>query len=311
MDGSSYWLLRYQDGLLTLPDQATEEIFPCGSAADFGHPKDFLRVGEWRGHACHAADLERLPEGFSGQTTPLRQLFGLAGAEAFALAGRATQLLDWRRNHRYCGRCGTLTTPKQGEFAMACPACGLLAYPRLSPAVMVLVTRDDQLLLARSPHFPPGMFSALAGFVEAGETLEQCAAREVREEVGIEIANLRYFHSQSWPFPNSLMLAFFADYAGGTLDPDPAEIEAAAWFARDALPLLPGPISIARHLIDAACLSNFPLRQNIAGMRSRRYVRITTTKVAIVTSNCPEALGPELAKRRNCRPRLHRCIAHE
>ena len=135
---------------------------------------------------------------------------------------------------------------------MACPACGLLAYPRISPAVMVLVERGDDLLLARSPHFLPGVFSALAGFVEAGESVEQCAAREVREEVGVEIARLRYFRSQSWPFPNSLMIAFFADYAGGEITPDPAEIEAAGWFPRKALPPLPDQASIARHLIDAA-----------------------------------------------------------
>jgi NAD+ diphosphatase len=140
----------------------------------------------------------------------------------------------------------------EGEAAMRCPACGLLAYPRISPAVMVLVRDGDKLLLARSPHFKPGVFSALAGFVEPGETLEQCAAREVREEVGIEIANLRYFDSQPWPFPNSLMVAFFADYAGGTIRPDPAEIAEAAWFSPDELPILPDPISISRRLIDAA-----------------------------------------------------------
>jgi len=136
---------------------------------------------------------------------------------------------------------------------MICPACGLLAYPRISPAVMVLVSRGDDLLLARSPHFRPGIFSALAGFVEAGETIEHCAVREVREEVGIEIANLRYFRSQPWPFPDSLMIAFFADYAGGEITPDPKEIEAADWFPRSALPPLPDQASIARHLIDAAC----------------------------------------------------------
>jgi NAD+ diphosphatase len=141
---------------------------------------------------------------------------------------------------------------KTTEFAMECPACRLTAYPRISPAVMVLVERGNDLLLARSPHFKPGVFSALAGFVEPGETLEQCAVREVREEVGIEITNLRYFKSQPWPFPNSLMIAYFADYAGGTITPDPSEIEAADWFSRDALPLLPDPVSIARQLIEAA-----------------------------------------------------------
>ena len=136
---------------------------------------------------------------------------------------------------------------------MTCPSCGLLAYPRISPVVMVLIRRGDDFLLARGPHFKPGVFSALAGFVEAGETLEQCAVREVREEVGVEITNLRYFKSQPWPFPDSLMIAFFADYAGGTITPDPSEIEAADWFPRSALPLLPDPVSIARQLIDAAC----------------------------------------------------------
>jgi NAD+ diphosphatase len=141
---------------------------------------------------------------------------------------------------------------KTTEFAMECPSCRLIAYPRISPAVMVLVERGNDLLLARSPHFKPGVFSALAGFVEPGETLEQCAVREVREEVGIEITNLRYFKSQPWPFPNSLMIAYFADYAGGTITPDPSEIEAADWFSREALPLLPDPVSIARQLIEAA-----------------------------------------------------------
>jgi NAD+ diphosphatase len=135
---------------------------------------------------------------------------------------------------------------------MHCDQCGLNSYPRISPAVMVLVRRDNELLLARSPHFKPGVFSALAGFVEAGETLEQCAMREVKEEVGIEISHLRYFSSQSWPFPNSLMVAFFAEYAGGELTPDPNEIEAADWFTLDALPRLPDPVSIARRLIEGA-----------------------------------------------------------
>ena len=252
MNETSYWLLRSDNQLFTTADARPEAVFPRGRAVDFGSPRDALLVGQWQGHPCYAADLETLPQNLSGQLVPVRSLFGLAGAEAFALAGRATQLMDWRKNHRYCGRCATPTTMKSTEFAMACPACGLLAYPRISPAVMVLIERGDELLLARSPHFKPGVFSALAGFVEAGETLEQCAVREVREEVGVEIANLRYFRSQPWPFPDSLMLAFFADYVSGEIVPEPSEIEAAGWFARSALPLLPDPVSIARQLIDAA-----------------------------------------------------------
>jgi NAD+ diphosphatase len=162
------------------------------------------------------------------------------------------QLLDWQAHHQFCGQCGSPTERKTTEHAMQCPQCGLVVYPRISPAVMVLVRDGDKLLLARSPRFKPGVFSALAGFVEPGETLEQCAAREVREEVGVEIKNLRYFASQPWPFPNSLMVAFYADYAGGQITPDPTEIEAADWFSIDALPELPDPVSISRRLIDAA-----------------------------------------------------------
>jgi NAD+ diphosphatase len=248
----SYWLLRYQDTLLTVSDPLAGADFPRGTAADFADPADILSVGEWRGLPCHAAELDVLPTSLAVELTPLRHIHGRLGMDAFALAGRAVQLLDWQRNHHYCGRCGAATQKLPDQFAMSCPACGLLAYPRLSPAVMVLVQRGDQLLLARGAHFPAGMFSALAGFVEPGETLEQCAVREVREEVGIAIANLRYFDSQPWPFPNSLMVAYFAEYAGGELRPDPAEIEAAGWFRADGLPTLPGPISIARQLIDAA-----------------------------------------------------------
>ena len=253
MNELSYWLLRSDNQVLAVPGGDAATIFPRGHAADFGNPDNALLVGQWQGRPCYAAEIDRLPESVAGELVPVRSVYGLAGAEAFALAGRASQLMDWRKNHRYCGRCATPTTMKTTEFAMACPACGLLAYPRISPAVMVLIGRGDELLLARSPHFKPGIFSALAGFVEAGETLEQCAVREVREEVGIQISNLRYFRSQPWPFPDSLMLAFFADYAGGEITPDPSEIEAAGWFSRSALPPLPDQASIARHLIEAAC----------------------------------------------------------
>jgi NAD+ diphosphatase len=252
MSTPAYWILRFEHRLLTTTGNDAGSIFPAGRASDFGNLENVLLVGSLQGLPCYAADVHQLPEIPSGEAIPLRSIFKLAGAETFALAGRATQLLDWQQHHRFCGRCGTGTVMKSGELAMQCPSCGLIAYPRISPAVMVLVRDGEKLLLARSPHFKPGMFSALAGFVEPGETLEQCAVREVREEVGIEIANLRYFQSQPWPFPNSLMVAFFADYAGGLLAPDPNEIEAADWFLPGTLPLLPDPISISRQLIDAA-----------------------------------------------------------
>ena len=251
-----YWLLRFDNQLLTIENPAGDHVFPRGLASDFDNPKDALLLGDWQGLSCYAAELDVMPEHFSGQPMPVRQLINIASAEAAALAGRATQLLDWQKNHRYCGQCGVPTVQKAGEFSKVCPACSLIVYPRISPVVMVLISNIDQLLLARGPHFKPGVFSALAGFVEAGETLEQCAVREVREEVGVEICNLRYFKSQSWPFPASLMVAFFADYAGGVITPDPVEIEAAGWFHYDALPPLPEPASIARQLIEAARRAN-------------------------------------------------------
>jgi NAD+ diphosphatase len=252
MNEISWWLLRRENQFFVVDGGPSGKTFPLGRASDLGLSEKALDIGKWQERPCRAAEISAPPAGVSGEFSPLRPLYGLAGAESFALAGRASELLDWQKNHRFCGHCGTPTERKSGEFAMACPTCGLLVYPRISPAVMVLVERGDDLLLARSPHFRPGAFSALAGFVEAGETVEQCAVREVREEVKIEIANLRYFRSQPWPFPNSLMIAFFADYAGGEITPDPVEIEAAGWFQRNALPPLPDPASIAHHLIQAA-----------------------------------------------------------
>ena len=250
MKPKNFWILRSEHRLLVLAGD--DRFFPEQLPLDFSRPEGALSVGEWQGRPCLAADVDVLPEMEGAEPVSLRAVFDLAGEAAFAFAGRAVQLLDWQKQHRYCGRCGTPTQQQPRETAMGCPACGLLAYPRLSPAIMVLIRHGKKMLLARSPRFKPGVYSALAGFVEPGETLEQCAVREVREEVGVEIANLRYFASQPWPFPNSLMVAFFADYAGGELRPDPSEIEDAAWFMPDDLPLLPEPISISRRLIDAA-----------------------------------------------------------
>jgi NAD+ diphosphatase len=166
-----------------------------------------------------------------------------------ALAGRAAQVLEWDRAHRFCGACGTPTEHAPGERARRCPACSRVAYPRVSPAMMVLVWRAGELLLGRSPHYVPGVYSALAGFVEAGESLEDCVHREVAEEVAVTVQDLRYYGSQSWPFPHSLMVAFTARWSSGEIVPQASEIEHAGWFAPDALPNIPPRFSIAGHLI--------------------------------------------------------------
>ena len=216
-------------------------------------PARTLYLGRLAGTACWAAeapaDASPPPPGLAWEG--LRTLFSVLEDAHFALAGRAIQLLDWDRSHRFCGRCGTPTEAKTEERVRACPVCRLGVYPRISPAVMALVRREGEILLGRSPHFPPGMYSALAGFVEPGETLEQCIEREVEEEVGVRVSRIRYFASQPWPFPNSLMIAFICDWQSGEIRPQAGEIEDAKWFKVLQLPKLPSKISIARRLIDA------------------------------------------------------------
>jgi NAD+ diphosphatase len=188
-----------------------------------------------------------------GVGVPLMGLWGAVDDVTWTVAGRAVQLVEWDRTHRFCGRCAAATEPAAGERARRCPACGLLAFPRLAPAMIVLVTRPDdgRALLARGARFPIEMWSCLAGFVEPGETLEEAVHREVAEEVGIAVDHVAYWGSQPWPFPHSLMLGFTASYAGGELVCDPTEVAAADWFAPDDLPPIPPGMSIARRLIDA------------------------------------------------------------
>jgi NAD+ diphosphatase len=180
----------------------------------------------------------------------LRSIYGAVDDQLFTLAGRAVQLLDWRRTHRYCGRCGSPTELVDGDRSTRCPVCGLHNYPRLSPAVIMTVERDDSILLAHGVNFQDGVYSCVAGFVEPGESLEEAVAREVLEETGIAVTDVRYFGSQPWPFPNSLMIGFNARYAGGEIVLEDAEIGDAKWFTSDDMPQLPGKISIARRLID-------------------------------------------------------------
>jgi NAD+ diphosphatase len=209
-------------------------------------------LGQLQGRNCYALELAEgnpPPPGMAFEG--LRQVYGRMDEDLFSLAGRAVQIVDWDRTHQFCSRCGARTRMRQTERAKECPQCGLLQFPRLSPAIIVRVERAHELLLARSRHFPPGMYSVLAGFVEPGETLEEAVVREVREEVGLEIKDVRYFGSQPWPFPHSLMIGFVATYARGEIFLDGDEIEDAGWFNAGNLPVIPGKISIARRLIDA------------------------------------------------------------
>ncbi|AIR90623.1 NAD(+) diphosphatase [Pseudomonas cremoricolorata] len=168
----------------------------------------------------------------------------------YTVLAYAAQIGTWAREHRFCGSCGQAMKQVRWERAMHCAACDLRNYPRISPSMIVLVTRGDEILLARSPRFVTGVYSTLAGFAEPGESAEQCLVREVREEVAVEVRNIEYVGSQCWPFPHSMMLGFHAEYAGGEIVMQPDEIEDARWFSVHELPPLPAPRSIARYLID-------------------------------------------------------------
>lgn len=188
------------------------------------------------------------PPGY--RLTGLRAAYYSLSEPEFRAAGTARQKVQWHQTHGFCSRCGTPTEPHATHEAMGCRECGQLHFARIAPAVIVLVQRGREALLARSPHFPAGVYSTLAGFVEPGESLEECVYREIEEEVGVRVGNLRYFGSQPHPFPHSLMVGFVADWRAGDIRIDPTEIAAAQWFLPDALPKLPHPMSIARALIE-------------------------------------------------------------
>lgn len=248
----AWWFIFMDDRLLvTLTDE--QACLPCALIPDeFGVPvQRFHYLGTLEGRACFTASVPKdtpPPEGM--QFLGLRRLWEKLDEPLFMVAGRAVQIVTWDQTHQFCGRCASPMQDKPDERAKLCPECGLTNFPRLSPAIIVAVTRGDKILLARNGRFPANYFSVIAGFVEPGETLEECVQREVLEETGILVDNVHYFGSQPWPFPHSLMIGFTASYAGGEIAPDEVEITEAHWFTADALPLIPGRISISRHLID-------------------------------------------------------------
>jgi NAD+ diphosphatase len=210
-----------------------------------------IYLGRLDGRPCFAMVLATEPEtppgfDFSG----LRELFGRLDEPIHGLAGRAFQIVEWYLHHAYCGRCGTPTELVARERARGCPKCGATYFPRINPAVIMLVEREGRMLLARNKLFRGPFYSCLAGFVEPGEALEEAVAREVLEEVGIEIEGISYFASQPWPFPSQLMVGFTARYRSGEIKVEDSEILDAAWFEPVDLPQLPGRFSLARHLID-------------------------------------------------------------
>jgi NAD+ diphosphatase len=230
-------------------------VFVDDRPEDDDWPRHFVGIVD--GAGWWAVDVPAdSPDPSYGAALDLRNYFGVASHAEWLAAGRAVQTAEWMRTHRFCGRCATPTEPSPGERGLRCPACGLLAYPRVAPAMITLVTRgpagpDQEALLARGRNFPIPMYSCLAGFVEPGEDLEGSVVREVKEEVGIDVDDVRYVGSQPWPFPHSLMIGFRANYAGGDIVCQEEEIVDAHWYRKDELPLTPPEISIAGKIINA------------------------------------------------------------
>lgn len=238
--------LLVHETALTLPDGLDSAVLGLTPAQL--HP-----VGLWQGRYCCAAWVEHGVQPQEGYAfLGLRSLFAHFDEPLLGLASRAAQIAEWARTHRYCGACGTSMQLADGERAFTCPACGMTAYPRISPAMMVLIKKGDSMLLARHTASPTGRFSPLAGFLEAGESIEEAVHREVMEEVGLTVTNIQYFGSQSWPFPHSLMIAFTAEYVAGEIVVDQSEIAEARWFGpHDELPDRYSELSISGHLVNA------------------------------------------------------------
>ena len=184
--------------------------------------------------------------------TPLRNLLGRIPDSLFTICSRSLQLSEWTNNNQFCGSCGSKMNKHETERAMFCECNNLLVYPRISPCIIVLVTKGEQLLLAHNKNFPGTFYSTLAGFIEAGESAESAIHREIYEEVKVNVKNIQYFGSQSWPFPSQLMLGFHAEYLDGDITPDGEEIDLADWFHYRELPQVPtGNISISGQLIES------------------------------------------------------------
>lgn len=248
----SFWFFFFEQKLLMLEADDNSINVPLLDETTTTHLgiSHQLSLGFLNNYPCNAGILVAEPSIFQFKAYGLRDLFPLVDEQVFKLAIRAYHLLNWDLNSQYCGVCGFKTKHDLNTNAKVCPQCGNLSFPKISPAIIVAITRGNQILLAHSNRFSNNFYSVLAGFVEPGETLEECVKREVYEEVGITIKNIKYFGSQPWPFPDSLMIAFTAEYAGGEINIDGEEISDAQWFTIDDLPQIPGKVSIARKLID-------------------------------------------------------------
>lgn len=210
--------------------------------------KSIEKFSQYQGMPCYFGEIEEQALSESMELHEVRGLFTKIDEELFRIIAHAFHLMNWDQNSRFCGRCGNETHKHEHQLAKVCSSCESTIFPRISPAVIVAINKGDELLLARAHGW--NFHSLIAGFIEPGETLEEGLRREVREEVGIEIQNIRYCGSQPWPFPDSLMVGFTAEYESGELSLQDDEIAEAGWFTVDRFPKFPSKISIAGHLIE-------------------------------------------------------------
>lgn len=245
-----HWVI-VQDQHLVVPD-APVPALPGGEMPAWLKDAEPLCLGSLTGTPCWVVALPReapLPPGFRRETlVPMRGV--RLPDDLLSLGGMAMQALWWQSTSGHCPRCGAPTERLEGEWGKRCPRCRYEHYPHLHPAVIVLVKHGDRSLLARKREWAPGRYALVAGFVDNGESLEGAVAREVKEEVGVEVKDIQYVGSQNWPFPSQLMIGFVAQYASGEITIDPEELEDARWFEPDALPAGPSRHSIARFIID-------------------------------------------------------------
>ena len=248
----TYWFVFCSNKLLVTVDNDNVRIPYLKSLSEMNMtPVRIQYLGILQGSPCYSAEITQestAPEGMAFKD--LRSLYGFLDEDIFLVAGKAIQIVSWDQTNQHCGRCGIKMETLEGERAKKCPSCGLINYPRISPAAITAVIKGNKILLTHNAAFRGNIHSLIAGFIEPGETIEECVHREIFEEVGLTVKNLKYFGSQPWPFPNSLMIGFTAEYESGEISVDGQEITEAGWYDASSLPELPGKMSIARKIID-------------------------------------------------------------
>lgn len=246
------WFIYTNNNLLIMSDIDGLQIPTFEKVENFHHQLTrTYNIGTFNNISCYCGEIPSnitIPSNFTSM--PLNEVANIFNNNIFSICGKAYQILYWDQTHQFCGRCGCKTNNLGKEFAKLCPNCNFISYPRISPAIIVGITKGNKILLAHNKNFPNDIHSTIAGFLDPNETLDDCIKREVYEEVGIQIKNIKYFNSQPWPYPNSIMIGFTAEYESGEILVDGEEITHADWYDKDNLPALPNETTIARQIIN-------------------------------------------------------------